>query len=241
MWLLKGKSKAAFLARSTPVPPISEERLMSTAAVSSIPISQQLQQYFQTRRSDLQQLGRALEQGNLAGAQAAYNKIVQLGQNGPKANGDPFLISQREQDFQAIGQALQAGDLAGAQQAFAALRGSAEKQARSGGGPGGTLAQPASGSAGNSGPEIILNLSGAGGSSTPEQITINITNSAHGGEQVSLSVGTQGSTTPELTLNLAPNTNEQIVLNLLGGAPSTGSSSGSASSSSAGGGLSVTA
>ena len=58
---------------------------MSTAAVSSIPISQQLHQYFQTRRTDLQELGKALEHGNLAGAQAAYNKIVQLGQNGPKA------------------------------------------------------------------------------------------------------------------------------------------------------------
>jgi len=100
---------------------------MSTSAVSSIPISQQLAQYFQTRRADLQELGKALEHGNLAGAQAAYNKIVQLGQSGPKANGDPFLISQREQDFNAIGQALQAGDLAGAQQAFATLRASAKQ------------------------------------------------------------------------------------------------------------------
>src|SRR5258708_26087671 len=225
MWLLKGKSKAAFLARSTSDSPISQERLMSTAAVSSIPISQQLQQYFQTRRSDLQQLGRALEHGNLAGAQAAYNKIVQLGHNGPKANGDPFLISQREQDFQAIGQALQAGDLAGAQQAFAALRGSAEKQASSGGGPGGTLAQPASGSAGNSGPEIILNLSGAAGSSSPEQITINITNSAHGRAQISPTVGQQGPTTPRASPHLAPNTNETNVPYLFGAPPSPRNSS----------------
>src|SRR5258708_10773075 len=153
------------------------------------------QRFLHPRRSDLQQLGRELEQGNLAGAQAAYNKIVQLGHNGPKANGDPFLISQREQDFQAIGQALQAGDLAGAQQAFAALRGSAEKQASSGGGPGGTLAQPASGSAGNSGPEIILNLSRAAGRSSPEQITINIPNSAHGGGKNSPHPGQPRSTT----------------------------------------------
>src|SRR5260370_33131248 len=174
MWLLKGKSKAAFLARSTSDSPISQERLMSTAAVSSIPISQQLQQYFQTRRSDLQQLGRALEHGNLAGPQSAYNKIVQFGHNGPKANGDPFLISQREQDFQAIGQALQAGDLAGAQQAFAALRGSAEKQASSGGGPSRTLAQPASSLAGNSGPEIIPTLNGAAGRSRPQHVTLKL-------------------------------------------------------------------
>ena len=214
---------------------------MSTAAVSSIPISQQLQQYFQTRRTDLQQLGRALEHGNLAGAQAAYNKIIQPGQNGPKSNGDPFLISQRAQDFAAIGQALQSGDLGAARNAFEALKDTFHGNAASGGGPSGSLAQPASGSAGNSGPEIILNLSSTNTNSSPEQITINITNSAHGGEQVSLSVGNQGSTTPELTLNLAPNTNEQIVLNLLSAAPSTGSSSGSASSASASGGLSVTA
>jgi hypothetical protein len=196
---------------------------MSTAAVSSIPISQQLQQYFQTRRADLQQLGRALENGDLAGAQTAYNNIVTLGKNGPRPNGDPFLISQREQDFNAIGQALQAGDLAGAQQAFATLRATFAKP---GGGPG----------TASSGPEIILNLgSGSGTSANPEQITINIANSANGGEQISLSVGNQGSSAQEVTLNLAANTNEQIVLNLLGGAPSA------SSSSTASGGLSVTA
>jgi hypothetical protein len=240
---LKGKSKVAFLVGARQIQPISEETLMSTAAVSSIPISQQLQQYFQTRRTDLQELGKALEHGNLAGAQAAYNKIVQLGQNGPKANGDPFLISQREQDFQAIGQALHAGDLAGAQQAFATLRNSAREQAGNGGGPGGTLAQPAPVSGGHSGPEIILNLSGASSSgSSPEQITINLANSPNGGEQVSLSVGNQGSNSPEFTLNLAPNTNEQIILNLLGAPSSTSSASNSTtSSSSASGGLSVTA
>jgi hypothetical protein len=242
---------------------------MSTAAVSSIPISQQLQQYFQTRRADLQQLGRALENGNLAGAQSAFNKIVQLGQNGPKANGDPFLISQREQDFNAIGQALQAGDLVGAQQAFATLRGTAEKQAGAGGGPGGTLAQspgpeivvnltgpgaagpsgtlaPATGSAAGAGTEIILNLGTSGGTSTnPEQISISIANSANGGEQISFSVGNQNSTAQEVTLNLAANTNEQIVLNLFGAAPSASGSSSSATTStvggsSASGGLSVT-
>ena len=213
---------------------------MSTP-VSSIPISQQLQQYFQTRRTDLQELGKALEHGNLAGAQAAYNKIVQLGQSGPKANGDPFLISQREQKFNAIGQALQAGNLAGAQQAFASLRASAAHQAGNAGGPSGTLAQPAPVSSGNSGPEIILNLSGANSSSSPEQITINIANSPNGGEQVSLSVGNQGSSSQEFTINLGPNSNEQIVLNLLGGAPSSSSSNSTTGSSSASGGLSVTA
>jgi hypothetical protein len=226
------------LATQTLKQPISEETPMSTAAVSSTPISQQLQQYFQTRRTDLQQLGKALENGNLAGAQTAFNNIVQLGQSGPKANGDPFLISQREQDFKAIGSALQAGDLAGAQQAFATLRGSAEKQASGGAG-----APPPSST--SSGPEIILNLSGAAGTSAnPEQITINLSPTSGGGEQVALSVGSQGSNPQQVTFNLPANSNEQIVLNLLGATPSTSGASNTTTSTtgaSASGGISVTA
>jgi hypothetical protein len=224
---------------------------MSTAAVSNTSLTQS-QQYFQTRRADLQQLGKALENGNLAGAQAAYNKIVQLGQNVvPSASGNAFLIPQREQAFQAIGKALHAGDLAGAQQAFATLRGTAEKQSDGGptasGGPSGTLAQRAPAVSGNGGPEIILNLSGGVGSSaSPEQITINIKPTSGGGEQVALSIGNQGSNPEQITLNLAANSNEQIILNLLGTSSSTSSSSSSPSGASSGtsgasGGLSITA
>jgi hypothetical protein len=95
---------------------------MSTTAVSNTTPTQQLQQYFQTRRSDLQQLGQALGSGNVAGAQTAYSKIVSLGQKGPFAGGNPFYLTQREQGFQAVGNALQSGDLAGAQQAFSTLK-----------------------------------------------------------------------------------------------------------------------
>lgn len=207
---------------------------MSTAAVSSVPISQQLQQYFQTRSADLKQLGQALKNGNLAGAQTAFNNIVQLGQNGPAANGNPFLISQREQDFAAIGTALQAGDLAGAQQAYATLRGSAEKQAQAQAPP------PASSSPSSPGPEIVLNLTNTGTSTNPEQITINISQNSSGGEQVGLSFGAQGSTPQQVQFNLPANSNEEIVLNLLNGSAATSgpASSGTAAAS---GGLNVTA
>jgi len=114
---------------------------MSTAAISSSSIYQQTEQYFQTRQSDVQQLGQALQSGDLAGAQTAYNNIVQLGQIGPFA---------------------------------------------------------------------------------------------------SLSVGSQGSKAQEITFNLAPNSNEQIVLNLLNESSST-PTGGSSSSSFANGDLSVTA
>lgn len=203
---------------------------MSTAAVSSSSLYQQLQQFFHTRLSDVQQLGQALKSGDLAGAQKAYHEIAQLGQNGPFPNSVPFRSSQREQDFAAIGQALQSGDLAGAQQAFAALQATGHVHA--------TTAPPASpapespvvivnlGSssssdgnspaAGNSstGPEIVINLPN-NNSSSPEQVTLNLSNQANGTEQLTVSVANQAGSNPEqITLNLAQGTNEQIILNL---------------------------
>ncbi|MFZ3265801.1 MAG: hypothetical protein WA172_17475 [Terriglobales bacterium] len=95
---------------------------MSTAAVSSSSIYQELQSFFQQRGADVQQLGKDLAAGNLANAQQDYTTLQSLGQNGPSANGNVFGGSQREQALNAVGQALQANDLAGAQQAFAQLQ-----------------------------------------------------------------------------------------------------------------------
>jgi hypothetical protein len=95
--------------------------LMSTAAVSSTSIFQELQSFYQNRQSDLKQLGDALQSGNLNGAQQAYTTLAQLGQDGPFANSEPFSKSSRAQAFNAVGEALQAGDLARAQTAFATL------------------------------------------------------------------------------------------------------------------------
>ena len=228
---------------------------MSTSAVSSSSLYQQIQSYFQTRRSDVQQLGQALSSGSLSDAQTAYNSITTLGQGGPFARGNAFSARNREQDFSAIGQALQSGDLAGAQQAFSELQSTFAKRAQpvvtdpvptpaptSTSTPTST---PTSTSApvSSSGPEIILNLSSGGNSATPEQVTINISNPSNGGpDQVSLSIGNQQGSSPEqITFNLNPSCNEQIILNLLGAsstsgvaspvaATSTGASSGSAGS-----------
>src|SRR5579872_5255723 len=95
---------------------------MSTAAVSSNSIYQQLQAYFQTRGSDQKALGQALNSGDLAGAQKEFAVIQALGQSGPLASGNAYVKTGRQQDFAAVGQALQAGDLAGAQKAFAKLQ-----------------------------------------------------------------------------------------------------------------------
>jgi hypothetical protein len=219
---------------------------MSTAAVSASSLNQQIQQYFHTRQTDLHDLGKALGTGDLAGAQSAFQAIAKLGQGGPFASGAPFSNSQREQDFTAVGKALQSGDLAGAQQAFNDLKSTFEKAQ---GGPTSTISDPLPNPGTPSpavGPEIVLNLS-SGSSANPEQITINLNPTQGGGEQVSLSYGQQGSAPQQVTLNLAPNSNEEIVLNLL--SPSSSSSTGStasttgttSSTSSGSGGLSVSA
>lgn len=208
---------------------------MSTSAVSGSSLNQELHQYFQTRQSGLQQLGQALQSGNVTQAQTDFNNITSLGQNGPFPNGEPFVNNQREQDFTAVGQALQNGDLAGAQQAFSDLK-SSFSLTGSGAGSAGTVPTPV-GPAPVVGPEIVLNLSGAASSATPEQITINLSNSSSGGEQLSLSVGSQGSNPQQVTLNLGANSNEQIVLNLLGAS----SASSASSTSTTGSGISVSA
>jgi hypothetical protein len=194
---------------------------MSTSPVATSSLNQQLHEYFQTRNSDLKQLGQDLESGNTGAAESEFNNIVTLGQNGPVPNGEAFFISQRQQDFNNVGEALQSGSLSGAQQAFAQLAETFQNPQQPS--PPIQVATGASAAAGT-GPEIVLNV-GGGNTATPEQVTINISNAANGGEQLALSVGSQGSNPQQVTFDLAANSNEQVVLNLLGAsAANTGSS-----------------
>jgi hypothetical protein len=206
---------------------------MSTAAVSSSSIHQQLQQYFQTRGTDLGQLGKALTSGNLSDAQTAYNNIVSLGQSGPFAGGNPFKLTGREEDFAAVGQALQSGDLAGAQQAFQGLV-NTFRNLPQGSGTNSTPASPATGA----GPEVVINLSSGAGNANPEQITININESANNAQAPSSTTSQLSPTAEQITLNLNPANNEQIVLNLLGASSSV---SNPASSSPGNGTISISA
>jgi hypothetical protein len=230
---------------------------MSTSAVSINLVNQQSEGYFHQRRADLQQLSQDLQSGNLSAAQQDYATLQSLAQSSP-FGGNAFYTSQRQQDFAAIGQALQAGDVNGAQQAFAQLQGTflhggaspvnpgtIDKVFPNGtpaspvpGGinpgtiskvlPNGTPASPVTGG----GSEIVLNL----GTLTPgEQINININNGTNGTDQISVGVANQGQTPEQITFNLNPNSNEQVVLNLLNNA------SASSSSSTNGNGVSVTA
>jgi hypothetical protein len=206
---------------------------MATAAVSSSSIHQQLQQYFQTRGTDLGQLGKALSSGNLSDAQTAYNNIVSLGRSGPFAGGNPFKLTGREEDFASVGQALQSGDLAGAQQAFQGLV-NTFRNVPQGGAPNSTPASPATGAE----PEVVINLSSGAGNANPEQITININESANNAQAPSSTTNQLSPTAEQITLNLNPANSEQIVLNLLG---ASSSASNPASSSPANGTISISA
>jgi len=124
---------------------------MSTAAVSSPSIYQELQSFYQSRHADVKQLGSALQSGDLNGAQQAFNTLAVLGQSGPFANSEPFAKASRDQAFETIGQDLQAGNLAGAQTAFAALM---NKQSNA--------ASPAAATAG-----VVVNLTVQAGSTSP--------------------------------------------------------------------------
>src|SRR3981081_3957119 len=120
---------------------------MSIAAVSSLSIFQELQSFYQNRQTDLKQLGSALQSGDLASAQQAYNTLAVLGEGGPFANSEPFSKSSRVQAFNAIGEALQAGDLARAQASFATLTGHQSNSSTSGQATIGKLTGPRSSSA----------------------------------------------------------------------------------------------
>lgn len=230
---------------------------MSTAAVSSSSIYQELQSYFQARSGDLQQLGQALQAGDLTAAAQEFSAIQTLGQSGPFASGNPFKMSQREQDFMAIGQALQSGDLAGAQQAFAQLKSTFEHHHSD------DPTSPAPISAAST-PAVVVNLSSASpvsadanttapqpvaadstasgtggaivinlGDVTPgEQISIGLSNAANGGEQLTIGVAQPNQSPEQITLNLAQSTSQQIILNLFNSA-SSGAAQGSGLSVSA--------
>ncbi len=222
---------------------------MSTAAVLPSGIDQGLQTYFQERSHELRQLGQALQSGDLA---AAKHEFREIGQNGPFASGNSFLIAQRQQDFEKIGRALQAGDLAAAKQAFAELRSTVHRgqqdptpvavvnfsgpptpaqapppapnpdPAQTGSGSG--AQSTGSSTAPASGTEIVLNL---GNIPAGEKITIGLKETDNGGEQVKIKLSNdQGQASEKVVLNLQPSSNQQIIVNLFNSAasPSTNGS-----------------
>jgi hypothetical protein len=186
--------------------------------------------YSQTRDTDFAAIGQALQSGNLADAQQAFAALKATGRNAA-----PYPTS-------TTGSGASTGPVTAPEtgpEIIVNLNG--------GGGTTGSSAAPA-GTTSPSGtaPEIVVNLPNSGSVTNPEQITINIGNSTSGGgEQVSLSVGNQGSNPGQITFNLGANSNEQIVLNLLSSPASSGTSSASTTNtttgSTTGSGISVSA
>lgn len=183
------------------------------------------------RQQDFTAIGQALQSGDLGAARNAFEALKDtFHSTGANGGGPGGTLAQA------------AGGSGPGPEVIVNLTNSVPS-APSSGGPGGTLAQSAPSSSSGAGPEIILNLGNGGGSGAgPEQITINIANSSSG-EQVSLSVGHQGSPAQQFQFNLPANSPEQIVLNLLNSSSSSSGTSTSAGSNSSttSGGLSVTA
>ncbi len=191
---------------------------MSVAGISSTSAvhPSNLQSVFQQRRSDFQQLSQTLKSGDLAGAQAAFDALSNLGKNASNsgANSGPFRNSRLAQDFNNLGQELQSGDLAGAQQAFGTLQQDIQASRHHFGG----------GSSQNSNPAPSTN-------STPE-IIINLGNTGSGGEQIIINLGAgngSSSTALPTTATPAPATSD-----VASSQASSSSSSSSASGSNAG-------
>jgi hypothetical protein len=192
---------------------------MSAAAVASTAVSQPgpLTSFFHERRTDLSQLGHALQSGNLPGAQTAYNALASLSQNSAFSGSatNPFKNTQRAKDFATIGQDLQSGDLAGAQAAYAKLYNSFHKHA--GDNPGSSA-----------GPAITITLTNGNGNAvdttnTPANSTAASTTPASTATSpITSTVGTTPSTTTPATTTpsttITPSTNPasgpEIVLNL---------------------------
>jgi len=93
---------------------------MSIASISSFNPSQLPSQTTSLRWQEDQagrQLEQAIQSGDLAGAQQAYNALGAFGPN----NSGPFSNPKLAGEFAAVGQALQAGDLGAAQTAINTL------------------------------------------------------------------------------------------------------------------------
>lgn len=119
-------------------------------------------------RSDFQQLGQALQSGNLGSAQQAYATLSQFITQNPPPGGAGGQKNPLALALSQIGSALQSGNLAGAQQAFSALQSAAQTQ----GGHGGGGARGAGGGIGGGG--------GASSSSSTTIVSETSTTSASG-------------------------------------------------------------
>jgi len=97
---------------------------MSISPLGPILISEYATYSQSNPRQDFNALGKALQSGDLAGAQQAFSNLQQAQQANQPSTNSPTTnpASPISKDFTALGQALSSGDLKDAQAAFAQLK-----------------------------------------------------------------------------------------------------------------------
>lgn len=193
---------------------------------------------FSAARNNFQQLSQALQSGDLAGAQQAYANLTS------NKAGTQSSQSQIAEDFSNLGQSLQAGDLSGAQNTFATLQQDLKSRIQS---QATSYSQAAYNFPNQS--NFVRRYHGYHGNSGTDssapapQITINVSESNAGGDQITLNLPSNSNQSPEqVTINFAGgNSNsapEQVTLNLGGGNETItlnfGATSGTATDTTAG-------
>jgi hypothetical protein len=144
---------------------------MSVDSISGLGAYQNTRQsLFQQERQYFNQLGQALQSGDLTGAQQAFTaltQIIQQTQQGQNAN-PTGAQSQIQKDLAAVGQALQSGDLGGAQKAFAAVQQDIQnaRLAHHGRGGGSQIGTPGAEAAVSGGSDSDGDSDGSGGVAT---------------------------------------------------------------------------
>lgn len=126
-------------------------------------------------KSQFDQLGQALDSGDLTAAKQAYSAIQQ---NAPQGQSDQGPMAQMKSKIDQLGQALDSGDLATAKTAFSSIQQSAPKGGPKGAPPPGGGAPPsASGGKTSSSTTSTdpMDLNGDGAVSASEKLIYSIT------------------------------------------------------------------
>jgi hypothetical protein len=171
------------------------------------------------RQLDFNAVGQALQNGNLAGAQQAFADLQSTFHNQRSVDPPATVVNLSGAAAPATAPTPVSGTPAQPVAAGSAGSGGGQEIILNFGNANPAQAAAGSSAGSSGGAEIVLNL----GNVTPgEQITIGVSNSGNGAEQVTIGVANQQNQNPEqITLNLNQNSNQQIILNLLNSAASS--------------------
>jgi len=115
---------------------------ISASSGSTPQINQSQMSKMAQMKSQFDQLGKALDSGDLTAAKQAYSAIQQ---NAPQGQGDQGPMAEMKSKMDQLGQALDSGDLAAAKKAYSTIQQSAPKGGPKGAPPAGGGAPPSSG------------------------------------------------------------------------------------------------